>query len=907
VTPEVATAAPIDLRTTTTGHRPPVGEVVPFVARLASHGARTALVAPDGDTISYADLAERAAEVATALGPVRRLVMVAASSDVDAVVAYLGALAGGHPVLLVAPGTEHASAVTAVYSPDVVMSADDGWAVRERHEGTVHGLHPDLALLLTTSGSTGSPKLVRLSQDNLQSNAVAIGDYLDLRPADRGLTTLPIHYCYGLSVVHSHLAAGASISLTHLSVTDPCLWDQVRRDGVTGIAGVPYSFEMLERVGFADMDLPSLRYLTQAGGRMPPERVRAFAELGRDRGFDLFVMYGATEATARMAYLPPSLAIGHPSAIGVPVPGGDLAVDAAPGTDVGELVYRGPNVMLGYAEGSEDLALGRTVHELRTGDLGRRTPDGLFVVVGRASRFLKLFGLRVDLDRTETLLAERGVVAVCTGDDRAVVVGVETAALAALDPDAAIPDRTERLRGLVSSLLGLPRSAVRVVVAEELPRLASGKPDLRRLRAFADADDELSSGDDGAGASVEVSGRGGAPASVRAAFAEALGRPVEDVHDDATFVGLGGDSLSYVEMSVRLESLLAHMPDSWHLTTVADLQSLADERTHTTVRPRRFTRTMETNVVLRGVAAVLIVGSHAGLFRIQGGAHVLLAVAGFNFARFRLHQIEVPGHLRPALASMARIAVPTALWIAYQFTYEEPFSWPKALFANNYLGTGLWEYWYVEALLQVLVVVTIVFSFRKVRELERRFSFGVAFGAFVAATALRYDALDIGNPGEWMYMPDTIVWCFTLGWAAHRARNVWQKLAVTVLGAVNVWHFFDRPGRELMVAVGLLLLVWVAHVRVPVLANRVIAALAAAALYVYLTQWAVFVALRHEVAPWLVTVSALAVGLVAFAVAQRVERVVVDLWRNRRSVRLSRSAAESTREAVGNSVGSADR
>jgi acyl-CoA synthetase (AMP-forming)/AMP-acid ligase II/acyl carrier protein len=908
VTPEVATAAPIDLRTATTGQRRPVGEVVPFVARLGSHGARTALVAPDGDTISYAELAERAAEVATALGPVRRLVMVAAGSDVDAVVGYLGALAGGHPVLLVAPGTEHASAVTAVYSPDVVMSADDGWTVRERHEGTVHELHPDLALLLTTSGSTGSPKLVRLSQDNLQSNAVAIGEYLDLRPDDRGLTTLPLHYCYGLSVLHSHLAAGASVSLTHLSVTDPCLWDQVRRDGVTGIAGVPYSFEMLERVGFADMDLPSLRYLTQAGGRMPPERVRAFAELGRHRGFALFVMYGATEATARMAYLPPALAVDHPSAIGVAVPGGDLAVDAAPGTDVGELVYRGPNVMLGYAEGSDHLALGRTVHELHTGDLGRRTPDGLFVVVGRASRFLKLFGLRVDLDRTETLLAERGVVAVCTGDDRAVVIGVETTALAGLDPDAALPDRVERLRGLVSSLLGLPRRAVRVVVAEELPRLASGKPDLRRLRASADdGDDVLSSGAAGAGAPVDAQARGGAPASVRAAFAEALGRPVEDVTDDATFVGLGGDSLSYVEMSVRLESMLAQMPDSWHLTRVADLQSLADERTRTTVRRRRFTRTMETNVVLRGVAAVLIVGTHAGLFRVQGGAHVLLAVAGFNFARFRLHPVEVPGHLRPAMASMARIAVPAALWIAYQFTYEEPFSWPKALFVNNYLGTGLWEYWYVEALLQVLLVVTIAFSFRRVRELERRFPFGVASGAFVAATALRYDALDIGDPGDWMYMPDTILWCFALGWAAHRARNVCQRLAVTVLGAVNVWHFFDRPGRELMVAVGLVLLVWVAHVRVPVVAHRVVAALAAAALYVYLTQWAVFVSLRHEVAPWLVTLSALAVGLVAFAVGQRVERVVVDLWRNRRSLRTTRGASAPTRESVVGSSSSADR
>jgi acyl-CoA synthetase (AMP-forming)/AMP-acid ligase II len=879
-----------DLRTPGTARPAPTGSVVAFVARLAEHGARTALVTPDGAAISYADLAARAADVARSLGPVRRLVMVAASPDVDAVVAYLGALAGGHPVLLVAPGTEHASAVTAVYSPDVVMGPAGGWAVEERHDGSVHDLHPDLALLLTTSGSTGSPKLVRLSHQNLQANAESIAAYLELCSSDRGLTTLPLHYCYGLSVLHSHLAVGASVSLTDLSVTDPCLWGQVRRDGVTGIAGVPYSFEMLERVGFAEMDLPSLRYLTQAGGRMPPERVRSFAEDGIERGVALYVMYGATEATARMAYLPPSLAAARPTAIGVAIPGGELAIDAPAGTEVGELVYRGPNVMLGYAEGPDDLALGRTVHELRTGDLGRRGDDGLFEVVGRASRFLKLFGLRVDLDRTETLLAERGVATVCTGDDTAVVVGVESAALAAFDPGASTPDRADRLRGLVSTMLGIPRGAVRVVVASELPRLPSGKPDLRRLRAFADEGASPSPGLDHLAAGPEP-GPDPAASSVRVAFADALGRSVDQVPDDATFVGLGGDSLSYVETSVRLEALLGHVPESWHLTPVADLQARADQRAGTS-RRRRVAHTMETNVVLRGAATFAIVGTHAGLFLVQGGAHVLLAVAGFNFARFRLPPVEHHPHLRPALASMARIAVPTAIWLAFQFTYAEPFTWARATLSNNYLGTGLWEYWYVEALLQVLLLCTLVFAFPQVRSFERRFPFGVALATLVAATALRYDALDIGHAAHWMYMTDTLLWCFALGWAAQRSHRVWQKAVVTLIGAVNVWQFFDKPGRELIVAVGLLVLVWVAHVRVPAVLNRVVAGLAAAALYVYLTQWALLPPLRHQIPSWLLTSLALAVGVTAFAVGQWVERRLIELWRNRRAGAGSAAAPE---------------
>ena len=136
---------------------------------------------------------------------------------------------------------------------------------------------------------------------------------------------------------------------------------------------------------------------------MPPERVRRFAELGRRQGWDLFVMYGATEATARMAYLPPQLAASHPAAIGRPIPGGAFTIEPcdAWGDDVGELVYRGPNVMMGYAHGPADLPLGKTVEALHTGDIVRRNPDGLYEVIGRSSRFVKMYGLRIDLQRVE--------------------------------------------------------------------------------------------------------------------------------------------------------------------------------------------------------------------------------------------------------------------------------------------------------------------------------------------------------------------------------------------------------------------------------------------------------------------------------------------------------------------------
>ena len=389
----------------------PARRAVRFVTSLRAHGAAPAVHTGSG-SLSYAALADLVDDAAAALGGGRRLVMLAADNSLDALVTYLGALAAGHVPLLV-PGDrlQHLDRLAEAYDPDVVAGRGArGWQVVERHEGADHTLHPDLALLLPTSGSTGSPKVVRLSHDNLDSNADSIVEALGLRATDRAVTSLPLHYCYGLSVVHSHLAVGASLVLTDLSVVDPCFWDLFDSSGATTLAGVPHSFDLLERSGFADRDHPSLRAITAAGGRLDPETVTRFSELGREQGWDLFVMYGQTEATARMAVLPPTSREQRPGTVGAPVPGGAFRIEPLGEIDCGfgELVYVGPNVMLGYAESAVDLARGRDVHELRTGDLARIGPDGLVEIVGRRSRFAKVLGLRIDLDQVERDLRDDG-------------------------------------------------------------------------------------------------------------------------------------------------------------------------------------------------------------------------------------------------------------------------------------------------------------------------------------------------------------------------------------------------------------------------------------------------------------------------------------------------------------------
>ncbi len=453
-----------------------------FATGLAHHGERSALVTEDGRTLTYAALARKVDAVAERLGPQRRLVLVAASNTVETVTTYLAALAGGHVALLAGHAPDQLATLVEAYDPDVVAGTaaghdgDGSGSLTERRPGSAHDLHPDLALLLSTSGSTGSPKLVRLSHANLQSNAEAIAAALDIRATDRAATTLPLHYCYGLSVLNSHLQQGASLLVTGLSVVDPCFWEAFRRHEATTLAGVPHTFELLERVGFERMDLPSLRSVTQAGGRMAPERVRGLAALGRERGWRLHVMYGQTEATARMACLPPSLAEEHPASIGIPVPGGSFTLqpaDGLTGPDEGELVYSGPNVMMGYAGSPADLARGHEVDRLQTGDLARRTPEGLYEVVGRRSRFAKVVGLRIDLELVERHLAERDVEAFCAdGGDALVVLSPSP-----LDGRTVARDLAQRY--------GIPVGAVHVLGSTEPPRLPSGKPDYRAIAGLA--------------------------------------------------------------------------------------------------------------------------------------------------------------------------------------------------------------------------------------------------------------------------------------------------------------------------------------------------------------------------------------------------------------------------------------
>jgi acyl-coenzyme A synthetase/AMP-(fatty) acid ligase len=827
-----------------------------LVDALRRRGDAPAVITPAGDELSGANLAGRVADLAERLGPTRRLVLVRAANEVGPLVAYLAGLAGGHAVLLTGPQTTGGpEELVDRYRPDVVLSGHDDVHVEERHPGSAHELHPELALLLSTSGSTGSPKLVRLSSDNLRSNAEAIATYLELRPDDVALTTLPMQYCYGLSVINSHLLAGGAVALGSWSVVDPCLWERSRSAGVTSLAGVPHTFELLDRVGFDGSELPSLRRLTAAGGRLPAATVRRYAAVGRERGWDLFVMYGQTEATARMAYLPPHLAEHHPGAIGVPVPGGSIDLDPVTGAtpDVGEIVYRGPNVMLGYAEAPADLALGRTVDALRTGDLGRRTGDGLLEVVGRRSRFVKPFGVRVDLDRLEgglrddpTLALAEGRTLRVTGDDHRVVVAIDG------DPDTTTLGLAREAVRIAS---GLPTGAVTVVGVDHLPRLSSGKPDDAALRVLA----------------TEPS-PDAEPGDPRDVLRLVLG--VTDVDPGDTFVGLGGDSLSYVEASARLERLLGPLPPAWHLTPIGELTG-----TPATSRRRGPVTHMPTDVVLRAVAIVGVVSFHTRLTHVLGGAHVLLAIAGFNFARFQLAATERSDHQRRMWRSITRIAVPSVLFAGMIVALTDGATVANLLLVNNYFSGGQIKYWYVEVLLQLLVLCALAFRIPAIRRAEARSPWWFAMAAVAVALVFRHtpDSL-LGRPAIPIFVTHVVAWLFVLGWAVERADTVLRRLTVSALAVAFIPGLFDELHRGLVVTAGVLVLVWLPRLPVPAGTERIVSAVAGASLWIYLTHWHVFPWVMAHAPPGAAVAASLAVGVGVWKAVERATARLSGRW-----------------------------
>lgn len=460
---------------------------------LDKYGDQTAVISAEG-RLSYSELNKRAREAALRLLP-GSVVFIVCENALPPLEYYLGALLC-HAVPALLPEKilpQRLNELIDVYDPEAVVlpasrSDDaDGQAVhaggnfvlKQRRRQVAAPVNPGLALLITTSGSTGSPKFVRISRSALETNTWSIIKALAIMPGDRAITSLPMNYTYGLSVINTHLASGAAVVLTSNSVLQRGFWDLCRSAGVTSLSGVPYTYEMLRRLRFERMDLPSLKVLTQAGGHLPEALQKEFVEDCLKKGRRFYVMYGASEATARMAVLPYEQAALKIGSCGKAMPGGELFIEDDSGSRilvpgvVGRLCYRGPNVAMGYALNRADLAAGDEWQGLlNTGDAARFDEDGYFYITDRLSRFLKITGNRYSLDDAERVLKEAfpDCELACTGkDDLLVVVAVHSGL-------------QDSLKAALPHLLHLNMRNVRLVLLDAIPRTPAGKTDYQALK-----------------------------------------------------------------------------------------------------------------------------------------------------------------------------------------------------------------------------------------------------------------------------------------------------------------------------------------------------------------------------------------------------------------------------------------
>ena len=387
------------------------------------------------------------------------------------------------PPVCHSPVTKHASECSRPASRNIKYDtgriiAYEDYTLLELNKQS-YKIHPDLLLCLTTSGTTGSPKLVKLTRENLRSNAESIAEYLRITEKERAITSLPMYYSFGMSVINSHLIKGATLLLTDKAVIQREFLTFLKKGKATSIAGVPYTYEMLRRLRFLKMDLPELKTMIQAGGKLNAKIVKEYVESSQQSGKEFIVMYGQTEAAPRMSYLPFENALEKHASIGIAIPGGRLSVRDINDNEItqsdtdGELIYEGPNVCMGYAEGIEDLAVGDENHGvLHTGDVARFDKDGYFYITGRMKRFVKIWGNRCNLDATEQLVKAITTNCACVGVDDLITIFVTEDGL------------DEMIKTYLNCKTGLNTRAFAVKVVPEIPTLPSGKLDYQKLKSM---------------------------------------------------------------------------------------------------------------------------------------------------------------------------------------------------------------------------------------------------------------------------------------------------------------------------------------------------------------------------------------------------------------------------------------
>lgn len=540
-----------------------------FFDNLIHFSEQVALIeAESGKVITYRELQQQIDDFSQKhlAKNANSLVFIECDNSIEICVALLANLQAGNVIHLVANLSDNKTEnLIELYQPNLIVKKD-GTVLS--NSDFVHTFAPGLCILLSTSGSTGTPKFVKLSKTNIDSNAQSISEYLRLTNNDIALSHLKLHYSYGLSILTSHLAAGASVCLTEAGVLDEEFWTQVNKYKVTSFAGVPYTYESLHKQGFDFAKYPSLRYVTQAGGKLESSLVKWFANNAAETNVAFYVMYGQTEASPRISYLPPELASKYGACIGKAIPNGELYIVDENGEKItqadtpGELVYKGPNVMLGYATSPTELATDDELEVLKTGDIACFNDEHLYYIVGRTKRFIKPFGVRVNLDEVQSYVKNIAANSAVTGTDEKLHILVEGQA----------KDVPSNLLSMVVQEFKLPKEIILIKTAPSIPLLVSGKYDYKAiLNLKANEKSFVTKVIDYIAEVLELNENNWY--SVESLYKSTLN--LQNIAPEKSFNDLQGDSLSFVFVSVELENMLgSSLPEEWFNESIEKLEEL---------------------------------------------------------------------------------------------------------------------------------------------------------------------------------------------------------------------------------------------------------------------------------------------------------------------------------------------
>lgn len=449
----------------------------------------------DGNTGEWYTRARLGASVSEFAGrlqfPRKALGFLFTQNDAPSLISYLASVEAGHVVATLNPelDSELRARLIALFKPDFlvtprphevlagyreVSSPFAGLVLLRSETPNLYPIHPDLSLLLSTSGSTGSPKLARLTWRNIEFNARQVIRAMGLTEGDRTMITAPIFNALALSAIHTMMLCGGALALTRARVVSREFWDTVRESECNAIGGTPFFYGTLDRLDVNSLQVPKLIHFMQTGGIFPAHLARKFHELAQAHGGTLRLMYGQSEAGPRISHLGPEWLPENVRSIGFAVPEGRMWVqtegrECAP-MEEGEIHYHGENVMMGYAFEPEDLAKGDQLGgTLATGDIGYRDARGLFYITGRKARFAKVFGWRVGLDEVEELLSPVATVAAVSEADRVVVYAEQ--------PGDALSQAVD----VLAFRLRLHRAGFEIRAIDEIPRLANNKVNYRAL------------------------------------------------------------------------------------------------------------------------------------------------------------------------------------------------------------------------------------------------------------------------------------------------------------------------------------------------------------------------------------------------------------------------------------------